>query len=64
MWLRISWAKRPAYGPDKDCEDGTMLWFKFIIGLMSFELVSILFAIVLDYGNEYKIKENKNWTSF
>jgi len=56
--LRISCAKRPAYGPDKDCEDGTMLWFKFILGLMSFELVSILFAIVPDYGNEYKIKKN------
>ena len=30
-----------------------MLWFKFFLGLMFFELVSILFAIVLDYGNEY-----------
>ena len=30
-----------------------MLWFKFIHGLMFFELVSILFAIVPDYGNEY-----------
>ena len=37
-----------------------MLWFKFIPGLIFFELVSILFAIVLDYGDEYKIKENKN----
>jgi len=27
-------------------------------------LVSILFAIVPDYGNEYTTKENKNWTSF
>ena len=26
-----------------------MLWFKFILGLMFFELVSILFAIVPDY---------------
>ena len=43
-----------------------MLWFKFsILGLMFFELVSILFAIVLDYGNEYiMMKENTNWTSF
>ena len=41
-----------------------MLWFKFIHGLMFFELVSILFAIVLDYGNEYMTKENKNGTSF
>ena len=31
---------------------------------MFFELVSILFAIVPDYGNEYMTKENKNWTSF
>ena len=31
---------------------------------MCFELVSILFAIVPDYGNEYMTKENKNWTSF
>ena len=31
---------------------------------MFFELVSISFAIVLVYGNEYKTKENKNWTSF
>ena len=31
---------------------------------MFFELVSILFAIVPDYGNEYKTKENNNWTSF
>ena len=31
---------------------------------MFFELVSIVFAIVPDYGNEYMTKENKNWTSF
>ena len=31
---------------------------------MFFELVSILFAIVPDYGNEYMTKENKHWTSF
>ena len=37
-----------------------MLWFKFILGLKFFELVSILFAIVPDYGNEYTTKENKN----
>ena len=41
-----------------------MLWFKFIHGLKVFELVSILFAIVPDYGNEYMTKENKYWTSF
>ena len=41
-----------------------MLWFKFILGLKFFELVSILFAIVPDYGKEYMTKENKNWTSF
>ena len=40
------------------------MWFKFILGLKFFELVSILFAIVPDYGNEYTIKENKNGTSF
>ena len=40
-----------------------MLWFKFILGLKFFELVSILFAIIPDYGNEYTTKENKNWTS-
>ena len=40
-----------------------MLWFKFVLGLMLFDLVSILFAIVPDYGNCYK-KENKNGTSF
>ena len=40
-----------------------MLWFKFILGLMFFELVSILFAIVSDYGNKYMTKENENWTS-
>ena len=37
-----------------------MLWFKFILGLMFVVLVSILFAIVPDYGNEYMTKENKN----
>ena len=36
-----------------------MLLLKFVLGLMSFELVSILFAIVPDYGNEYMTKENK-----
>jgi len=41
-----------------------MLWFKFILGLKFFELVSILFAIVPDYDNEYTTKANKNWTSF
>ena len=39
-----------------------MVWFKFILDLMFFELV--LFVIVPDYGNEYMTKENKNWTSF
>ena len=39
-----------------------MLWFKSIISLKFFELVSILFAIVPDpdYGNEYTTKENTN----
>ena len=37
-----------------------MLWFKFVLGLMFFELVSVLFAIVPHYGNEYTTKENKN----
>ena len=37
-----------------------MLWFKLILGLMFFELVSILFAIVPVYGNEYMTKKNKN----
>ena len=37
-----------------------MLCFKFILGLMFFELVSILFAIVSDYGNKYMTKENEN----
>ena len=41
-----------------------MLWFKFILGLMFFQLVSILLAIVPDHGNEYMTKENKNGTSF
>ena len=41
-----------------------MVWFKFILGLIFFELVSNLFAIVPDYGNEYMTKENKNLTSF
>ena len=31
---------------------------------MFFELVSVWFAIVAGYGNEYMTKENKNWTSF
>jgi len=38
----------------------SMLWFKFILGLMFFELASILFAIVPDYGNEYKTNENNH----
>ena len=29
-----------------------MLWFKFILGLKVFELVSIIFAIAPDYGDE------------
>ena len=37
-----------------------MLWFKFILGLIFYEVVSILFAIVPDDGNEYTTKENKN----
>ena len=39
-------------------QKGYMLWFKFILGLMFFGLVSILFAIVLDYGNEYMTLKN------
>ena len=34
-----------------------LLWCKFILGLMFFELVSILFAIVPDYSNEYTTKK-------
>jgi len=37
-----------------------MLWVEFILGLKSFELISILFAILPDYGNEYTTKDNKN----
>ena len=37
-----------------------VLGFKLILGLMVFELVSILFALVPDYGNKYMTKENKN----
>ena len=41
-----------------------MLWFKFILGCglnlsLFFELVSISFGIVPDYGNEYTTKESK-----
>ena len=36
-----------------------MLSFIFILSLMFFQLVSILFAIVPGYGNEYMTKENK-----
>ena len=36
-----------------------MLWFKFILGLKFLALVSILFAIVSEYDNEYMTKENK-----
>ena len=31
---------------------------------MFFELVSVWFAIVPDYGNEYMTNEDKTWTSF
>ena len=36
------------------------VWFKFILCFLFFELISILFAIVPDYGNEYMRKESKN----
>ena len=36
------------------------MWFKFIFGQIFFELVSFLFAIVPDYGNEYMTKEHKH----
>ena len=38
-----------------------MLWFKFILGLMFFEQVSILFAIVPDYVNDYMTENSKNF---
>ena len=41
-----------------------VVYINFILGLKFFELVSILFAIVPDYGNEYMTKGNKNGTSF
>ena len=34
-----------------------MLWLKFILGLKFFQLVSIVFANVPDYGNEYTTKK-------
>ena len=37
-----------------------MLWFKLNFILEILKLVSILFAIVPDYGNEYTTKENDN----
>ena len=37
-----------------------MLWFKFVLGLMFFELVSVLFAIDPHYGNEYTTKKKLN----
>ena len=37
-----------------------MLWLKFVLDLMFFDLVSILFTFVPDYGNEYMTKENKH----
>ena len=46
--------------PEKEIQNMDMLWFKFILGLKVFKLVSILFAIVPDYGNEYMTKENTN----
>ena len=36
-----------------------VLWFKFILGLMFYALVSILFANVPDYDNEYIQKKIK-----
>ena len=42
----------PTLSQVKTASKMSMLWFKFILGLMFFELVLILFAIVLDYGNE------------
>jgi len=36
-----------------------ILWFKFILGLKFFELVSILFAIAPDYGNNTQQKKIK-----
>ena len=36
-----------------------MLWFKFILGLKFFELVSILFAIVPYYDNESNTQQKK-----
>ena len=41
-------------------KDKYLLWFKFILGLMFLELVSILLANVPDYVNDYMTKENKN----
>jgi len=43
-----------------DIDSYVVLWFKFVFGWTIFELVSILFAILPDYGNEYMIKEIKN----
>ena len=37
-----------------------MLCFKFILGLMFFELVSTLFPIVPDYGNGTRQRKIKN----
>ena len=35
-----------------------MLWFKSILGLTFLDLVSILFALVPDYGNAYVTGQN------
>ena len=35
------------------------LWFKFFFGLKMFKPV-YFFSFVLDYGNEFETKENKN----
>lgn len=41
------------------CFHMCMLWFKFFLGVLFFELLSIIFVIVPDYGNQYITKENK-----
>ena len=62
----INWLNKKRFKPRQNLHHNIMymLWFKFILGLTFFELVSILFAIVPDYGYEYTTKGNKNWTSF
>ena len=57
IWLRIAFVIRDVF----DQQTESCIWWSSILSLVQF-LFSFVLFFIYTYDNEYKTKENKNWT--